>query len=152
MKKLINITRWGLSIFYAFATLFLIELCLSSCSEDELTITQNFPFEIIVMPVQKDIANGETVEIRCRITTSGSYSGTWYSIRYFQSEGKGSLQIFNDPIMQPNDLYPLQEKEFRLYYTSESTVSQSFDIWVADNMGNEQKLSFQFNPQNAGVP
>lgn len=152
MKKLINITKRGLSIFYAFASLFLIELCLSSCSEDEMAITQNFPFEIIVMPVQKDIAKGETVEIMCRVTTSGSYSGTSYSIRYFQSDGKGSLRIFNDPVMKPNDLYPLQEKEFRLYYTSASTVSQSFDIWVANNMGNEQKISFQFNPQNAGVP
>lgn len=151
MKKLVNITKRGLSIVYAFASLFLIELCLSSCSEDELAITKNFPFEIIVMPVQKDIANGETVEIRCRITSSGSYTGTRYSIRYFQSDGKGSLRIFNDPAMKPNDLYPLQEKEFRLYYTSESTVSQSFDIWVADNMGNQQKLSFEFNHQNVGV-
>jgi len=151
MKKLINISRQGLSIFYAFVTLFLIELCLSSCSEDELKITQNFPFEIVVMPVQKDIANGETVEIRCRITSSGSYSGTWYLIRYFQSDGKGSLRVFNDPVMQPNDLHPLQGKEFRLYYTSASTISQSFDIWVADNLGNEQKVSFQFNYQNAGI-
>ncbi|WP_449397669.1 TraQ conjugal transfer family protein [Chryseobacterium wanjuense] len=30
----------------------------------------------------------------------------------------------------PNDFYLLTQKEFRLYYTSESTVSQSFDIWI----------------------
>ena len=45
----------------------------------------------------------------------------------------------------PNDLYPLKSKEFRLYYTSQSLVSQSFDVWISDNFENEKKLSFQFN-------
>lgn len=151
MKKLINITRCASGILYTFAVLFLIECSFSSCADHELEITRNFPFEIAVMPVQKGIAIGETVEIRCSIATSGNYTGTHYSMRYFQSDGKGSLRIFDNPALIPNDTYPLQEKEFRLYYTSESTVSQSFDIWISDNMGNEQKLSFQFNPQNVGT-
>jgi hypothetical protein len=39
----------------------------------------------------------------------------------------------------------LQAKQFRLYYTSNSTVSQSFDVWISDNFGNEKQLSFEFN-------
>lgn len=49
------------------------------------------------------------------------------------------------------DEYPLSKKEFRLYYTSESSVSQSFDIWISDNMGNKQEVNFQFNPQSVGT-
>ena len=45
----------------------------------------------------------------------------------------------------PNDLYQLPVTQFRLYYTSQSAVSQSFDIWISDNFGNEKKVSFQFN-------
>lgn len=129
----------------------MILLLIQSCEKDNLEIQQNFPFEVEVMPVQKYVSKGETVEIRCRIIPNGNYTGTIYSIRYFQSEGQGSLRLFNDPSFVPNDFYPLTEKEFRLYYISESTVSQSFDIWIADNAGNRQKVNFQLNPQSTGT-
>jgi len=149
MKNIIDNTfkilfRYGL-------LLFVVGFILQSCQNDDLEIQQSFPFEVEVMPVQKYIAKGETVEIRCRIISTGNYAGTVYSIRYFQSDGAGNLRLFNDPPFVQNDFYSLTEKEFRLYYTSESTVSQSFNIWISDNMGNKQTFSFQFNPRSAGT-
>lgn len=123
----------------------LSSLTLISCDKDELEIQNDFPFELQVMPVPKDIANGETVEIRITIKRSGTYTGTKYFIRYFQFDGKGTLLYYNDPAYLPNDLYSLPKDQFRLYYTSHSTVSQSFDVWISDNFGNEKQLSFQFN-------
>lgn len=149
MKNIIN-NKTGI-LFKFFIMVVMIGLFVQSCEKNDLEIQQNFPFEVEVMPVQKYIAKGETVEIRCRIIPNGNYTGTTYSIRYFQSEGQGSLRLFNYPSFVPNDFYPLTEKEFRLYYTSESTVSQSFDIWIADNAGNRQKVNFQFNPQSTGT-
>lgn len=137
-------------LFKLFIMAVMVGLLVQSCEKDDLEIQQNFPFELEVMPVQKYVAKGETVEIRCRIIPNGNYTGTTYSIRYFQSEGQGSLRLFNDLSFVPNDFYSLTEKEFRLYYTSKSTVSQSFDIWISDNMDNKQMFSFQFNPQSAG--
>lgn len=149
MKNIIDHT---FKILFPYGlVLFIVGFVLHSCQNDDLEIQQSFPFEVEVMPVQKYIAKGETVEIRCRIISTGNYAGTAYSIRYFQSDGAGSLRLFNDPPFVPNDFYPLTEKEFRLYYTSESTVSQSFDIWISDNMGNKQKAGFQFNPQSVGT-
>ena len=138
-------------LFKCFIIPVMIGLFIQSCKMDDLEIQQNFPFELEVMPVKKYIAKGETIEIRCRIISSGNYAGTIYLIRYFQSEGQGNLRLFNDPPFVPNDSYPLNEKELRLYYTSESTVSQSFNIWISDNMGNKQQVNFQFNPQSTGT-
>ena len=118
---------------------------LLSCDKDELEIQNNFPFEIKVMPVPKDIANGNTVEIRLTIEPTGNYSNTQYFIRYFQFDGQGTLRYYNEPPYQPNDLYLLPTEQFRLYYTSNSTVSQSFEVWISDNFGNEKQLSFEFN-------
>jgi len=118
---------------------------LSSCNKDELEVKQNFPFEVEVMPVPKDIAIGNTIEIRLRIIPSGDFDDTEYFLRYFQFDGVGELRYFNEGPYQPNDLYPLSEKQFRLYYTSRSAVAQSFDVWVSDNFGNERQLNFQFN-------
>lgn len=120
-------------------------ILLPSCNKDELDIQQNYPFEVKVMPVPKDIANGQTVEIRITIQRSGNFNDAEYYIRYFQFEGQGTLRYYNDPPYMPNDLYPLPQNPFRLYYTSQSTVSQSFDIWISDNFGNEKQVSFQFN-------
>jgi len=97
------------------------------------------------MPVPKDVANGQTVEIRITIQRTGNYSNTQYFLRYFQFDGQGTLRYYDEPPYLPNDLYSLPTEQFRLYYTSASTVSQSFDVWISDSFGNEKQLSFQFN-------
>lgn len=120
-------------------------LILPSCGKEELNIQQNYPFEVKVMPVPKDVAKGQTIEIRITIQPSGNFNDATYNIRYFQFDGKGTLQYYSEPAYIPNDLYPLPQIQFRLYYTSQSVVSQSFDIWISDNFGNEKQVSFQFN-------
>lgn len=141
MKQLLNKSKflWMLALVFAGV------LALSSCNKDELDIQQNYPFEVKVMPVPKGITNGQTVEIRITIQRSGDFKDANYFIRYFQYDGQGTLQYYNDAPYMPNDLYPLAQTQFRLYYTSQSTVSQSFEIWISDNFGNEQQVSFEFN-------
>ena len=116
-----------------------------SCDQEALEIQQNFPFEVHVMPVPKEVSDGQTVEIRMTIERSGNYQNTQYYLRYFQFDGAGTLRYYEEPPYNPNDLYPLPETTFRLYYTSASAVSQSFDVWISDSFGNEQQISFQFN-------
>lgn len=118
---------------------------LSGCNKDELDVQQSYPFEVRVMPVPGDIASGQTVEIRLMIEREGNFSDTKYFIRYFQYDGQGLLRYYSQPPYMPNDSYQLPAMQFRLYYTSQSIVSQSFDIWISDNFGNEKKVSFQFN-------
>lgn len=135
------------------ATIFILLMLMASvvnisCSNETPEIQQNFPFEVKVMPISKDISNGQTVEIRITIQSIGSYKDTQYYLRYFQFDGNGSLQYFDDPPYLPNDMYLISEKEFRLYYTSKSDISQSFDVWISDDFGNEKNLKFQFNNKN----
>ena len=143
MKAFFNKFRIGLlPLLLAILTGLFI---LVSCDKDELQVQRDFPFEIKVLPVPTDIANGNTVEIRLTIQRAGNYSGTHYFIRYFQFEGQGTLRYSDEPPYQPNDLYSLPAEQCRLYYTSQSAVSQSFDIWISDNFGNEKQLTFEFN-------
>jgi hypothetical protein len=118
---------------------------LLSCDKGDLEIQHDFPFEVKVMPVPAAIANGNTVEIRLTIQPAGNYTGTQYFIRYFQFDGQGILRYYSEPPYHPNDLYRLPADEFRLYYTSTSAVSQSFEVWISDSSGNERQLSFEFN-------
>lgn len=64
------------------------------------------------MPVPKEIANGNTVEIRLTIQPTSNYSNAQYYLRYFQFDGQGTLQYYEEPPYLPNDLYPLQAKQF----------------------------------------
>jgi len=146
MIAIFNKFRIGLLPMYVALAIFIASVSLVSCSkDDELEIQNDFPFEVNVMPVPKDVANGQTVEIRITIQRTGNYSNTQYFLRYFQFDGQGSLRYYDDPPYLPNDLYPLTTEEFRLYYTSTSAVSQSFDVWISDSFGNEKQLTFQFN-------
>lgn len=124
-------------------------LCMSlftSCQK-ELDVQQNFPFEVKVLPVPKNIGKTDTVEIRCELRSSYQYDENRYFIRYFQYEGKGSLRTSpQGEVLLVNDVYPLASKgAFRLYYTSASEANQSFSVWISDSFGNEQKLDFEFN-------
>ncbi|WP_165835268.1 DUF3872 domain-containing protein [Chryseobacterium viscerum] len=130
----------------------MILFTLSSCNK-ELDVKTDFPFEFQVMPVPKSIAKGETVTIRCTIKTEGNYQRTKYYIRYFQFEGAGKLLLANANsninskmlTLKPNDSYVLPEQQFRLLYVSEGNSSHEFDVWISNNHGHEQKVSFQFN-------
>ena len=136
----------GLLPIYVLVAILTASISLVSCSKDnQLEIQNDFPFEVNVMPVPKDVANGQTVEIRIAIQRTGNYSNTQYFLRYFQFDGQGTLQHYNEPPYLPNDVYPLSREDFRLYYTAASAISQSFDVWISDSFGNEKQISFQFN-------
>ena len=145
MKSFIKKYSLHLQGAFMLLSMFVCAVVLIACEKEELEIQQNFPFEINVMPVPKDVSNGQTVEIRITIEQSGNFSDTDYRLRYFQFDGKGTLRYYDQAPYKPNDLYTLPKTQFRLYYTSQSTVSQSFDIWISDNFGNEKQVSFQFN-------
>ena len=144
MKTIFNTFKAGLLLIT-----FIGSISLVSCGKDqELEIQNDFPFEVNVMPIPKEIANGQTVEMRFTIQRSGNYSNTKYFLRYFQFDGEGILTYYEEEPYLPNDLYQIPKEEFRLYYTSASTISQSFDVWISDNFGNEKQLSFKFNTSN----
>jgi hypothetical protein len=134
----------NVNALWSLIILLVIGLLVSSCSKKQLEIEQNFQFDVQVMPVPKAISNGETVEIRLTITPSGNYDETQYFLRFFQYDGTGELRYYQEEPYQPNDLYLLVRKQFRLYYTSTSTLSHSFDVWISDSFGNERQLNFEF--------
>lgn len=145
MKTLLSNYTVGQQVLCLFVLIVLLSIILSSCAKKDLDIQQDFPFEVKLMPVPGEVDSGQTVDIRFTIAPTGKYNGTEYFIRYFQYEGHGILQYYDDTPYIPNDLYPLPKEQFRLYYTSRSTVSQTFSVWVSDNFGNEKELSFRFD-------
>jgi len=133
---------------WVVGVLLIAGFCLSAC-DSKLDIQQAYEFDIRTMPVRKDIKQNETVEIRCTLIETGSFDDNRYTIRYFQSDGYGELQLGKDgDVFLPNDRYSLPDKEFRLYYTSCSDDSQQFEVVVEDSFRNEKKLEFQFNAKD----
>ena len=126
---------------YIVAALVLVTAC-----NDSLDIQQAYPFSIETLPVPKRLKVGETAEIRCQLVREGYYQPTTYRIRYFQPDGKGSLKMEDGTVLKPNDRYLLNEWKFRLYYTSQSgKESQTIDLYLEDNWGNLQQLTYDFN-------
>ena len=122
---------------------------LTAC-DDELDVKQAYAFRLETMPVQTRIVRGETVEIRCTLVRGGKYDGAQYTIRYFQPDGKGELRMDDGTLFLPNNRYPLTKEVFRLYYTSASSDQQTIGIYVEDNFGQCEQLSFRFNNESKG--
>lgn len=122
-------------------------LCITACS-DKLDVQQVYEFDLATLPVQTTIVKGEEAEIRCQLVRSGEYRDTGYFIRYFQPTGKGELRMESGTVLQPNDLYPLPEETFRLYYKSFSTDQQKIDIYILDSFNQVVQKSFAFNNES----
>jgi len=120
-------------------------MLLATACNDKLEIQQGYDFTVETMPVQTKIAKGETAKIRCALNRSGRYDDANYTIRFFQPDGDGKLEVDNGTIFLPNDRYTLTKEVFRLYYTSNSTDQQKIDIYVEDNFDKMVQLSFSFN-------
>lgn len=131
-------------MLWAMGLLAVVSLCLPACDR-KLEVQQAYDFTLETMPVQKDLRRGETAEIRCSLKRAGRFAGAHYTLRYFQSEGKGMLRLDKGTVLKPNDRYPLVREGFRLYYTSQSTNRQTIDISIEDNFGKGQKQTFSFN-------
>lgn len=124
--------------------------CLGSC-DSNLDIQQDYPFTVEAMPVADKIKNGETVEIRLEILSDGDFDGTVYTLRYFQPDGDGLLKMEDGTVLKPNDRYLLNEKKFRLYYTSKSAdEAQTIDLYFENNWKDIRQLSFSFNNKDVG--
>lgn len=133
-----------MNALWAVELLAVVSLCLPACDR-ELEVQQAYDFTLETMPVQKDLRRGETAEIRCSLKRAGRFTGARYTLRYFQSEGKGMLRLDKGVPLKPNDRYPLMKEEFRLYYTSQLADRQTIDVYIEDNLGKVQQQTFSFN-------
>ena len=124
----------------------LLSAIVCACSDD-FDIHQAYTYDLVCMPVQKKIVQGETAEIRCQLVKEGNYEQARFFIRYFQPDGKGELKMENGTVLLPNDLYPLEKMVFRLYYTSHSTDQQSIDIYIEDNFGQVVQKTFSWQSE-----
>ncbi|MFI3293997.1 MAG: DUF3872 domain-containing protein, partial [Rikenellaceae bacterium] len=116
--------------------------------EDKIEVQKVYDFALQTMPVQSEIKLGETAEIRCQLLKNGDYDDAKFTIRYFQPDGEGELRMDDGTLFLPNDRYPLDREEFRLYYTSNCTDAQTIDIYIEDNFGQEQKYTYSFTNEN----
>lgn len=133
IKTFFGITAW----------LALIMLLASACSSD-MDINKVYAFDLVCMPVQKKIVQGEVAEIRAQIVKEGNFQDSKFYIRYFQVDGKGQLQLDNGTILLPNDLYLLEKETFRMYYTSHCTDQQVIDVYIEDSFGQVVQKTFSF--------
>lgn len=143
MENKSRMRRNGMNILAALF-LGLSAMGFTAC-ESELEVQQAYPFTVETMPVPKELAMGETAEIRCELVREGEFDGAVYTIRYFQYDGEGTLKLDNGLVLQPNDRYLLENEKFRLYYTSECDESQSLTVTVEDNWGNAHEWELEFN-------
>lgn len=133
IKTFFGITVW-------LAAIMLLAL---ACSDD-MDINKVYAFDLVCMPVQKKIVQGEVAEIRAQIVKEGNFQDTKFYIRYFQVDGKGQLKLDNGTILLPNDLYLLEKETFRMYYTSHSTDQQVIDVYIEDSHGQVVQKTFSF--------
>ena len=75
---------------------------------------------------------------------------TYLADQYAVAENARLETLEDGTVLKPNDRYLLNERRFRLYYTSQSADdSQTIDLYFEDNWGNMRQLTYGFNVNDA---
>lgn len=130
--------------FLAYTLYTLLLAAIACACSDDLDIHQSYSFDLVSMPVQKKITEGETAEIRCELVKEGNYDQAQFCIRFFQPDGVGELRMDDGTVFLPNDRYPLNKTTFRLYYTSHCSDQQTIDVYIEDNFGQVVQKTFSW--------
>ena len=134
-------------------------LAFSSCN-DEIDIRQDYDFKLSSWYLQKQIATGETVEIRFYLDREGDYEKAKYEIGYIQIEGKGEVFDSEGMKLVNREVRPLAEvpgldtgnpvkQAFTLFYRSTSAKRSELKFFVRDNFGRERELTVTFDTENS---
>lgn len=134
-------------------------LAFSSCN-DEIDIRQDYDFKLSSWYLQKQVATGETVEIRFYLDREEDYEKTEYEIGYIQIEGKGEVFDSEGMKLVNREVRPLAEvpgldtgnpvkQVFTLFYRSTSAKRSELRFFVRDNFGRERELTVTFDTENS---
>ena len=94
-------------LYICIGALFAV-LAFSSCN-DGIDIRQDYDFNLSSWYLQKQIATGETVEIRFYLDREGDYEKAEYEIGYIQMEGKGEVSDSEGMKLANREVRPLAE-------------------------------------------
>lgn len=144
-------------IYICIGALFAV-LTFSSCN-DGIDIRQDYDFSLSSWYLQKQIATGETVEIRFYLDREGDYEKAEYEIGYIQMEGKGKVTDCEGVKLVNREIRPLTEvpgldvenpmrQVFTLFYRSTSAKRSELKFFVRDNFGRKSELTVTFDVEN----
>lgn len=146
------------NILYKCIAVLVAVLALGSC-DDGIDIRQDYDFRLSSWYLQKQIATGETVEIRFYLDREGDYEKAEYKIGYIQVEGKGEVSDSEGVKLVNREVKPLAEvpgldtenpvkQVFTLFYRSTSAKRSELKFFVRDNFGQERELTVTFDTES----
>lgn len=145
-------------LYICIGALFTV-VAFSSCN-DGIDIRQDYDFSLSSWYLQKQVATGETVEIRFYLDREGNYEKAEYEIGYIQMEGKGEVSDSEGMKLVNREVRPLAEvpgldtenpvkQVFTLFYRSTSAKRSELKFFVRDNFGQERELMVTFDTENS---
>lgn len=146
------------NVLYKCIAALVAVLALGSC-DDGIDIRQDYDFRLSSWYLQKQIATGETVEIRFYLDREGDYEKAEYEIGYIQVEGKGEVSDSEGVKLVNREVKPLAEvpgldtenpvkQVFTLFYRSTSAKRSELKFFVRDNFGQERELTVTFDTES----
>ena len=146
------------NVLYKCIAALVAVLALGSC-DDGIEIRQDYDFRLSSWYLQKQIATGETVEIRFYLDREGDYEKAEYEIGYIQVEGKGEVSDSEGVKLVNREVKPLAEvpgldtenpvkQVFTLFYRSTSAKRSELKFFVRDNFGQEREMTVTFDTES----
>ncbi|THF53017.1 DUF3872 domain-containing protein [Flavobacterium supellecticarium] len=133
----------------------LITLTITGCDKNEMRIYRpeepvvtGFDFNLTMEVGTSIIAKYGTQDLKFRIVPLGQEPSTTYKVSFIQFMGTGTVQGENGDFLGQNIDYVLNDRTFKLKYTSHSDTDHFFEVTVKDNFGHIKKKIVKFMPEN----
>lgn len=123
------------NVLYKCIGALLAALAFNSCN-DGIDIRQDYDFSLSSWYLQKQIATGETVEIRFYLDREGDYEKAEYEIGYIQMEGKGEVSDSEGIKLVNREVRPWQRCRDWIRKIRSGRYSPSFTVRQAPDVRN----------------
>ena len=145
-----------------YISLLLVSVLSFISCDDKINIRREYDFNLSSWYLQKQIAAGETVEIRFYLDREGDYERTEYEIGYIQIEGKGEVFDSKGVRLVNREVKPLAnvpgldrenplKQVFTLFYRSTSAKRSELRFFVRDNFGQEREMTVSFDTESGAA-
>lgn len=145
-----------------YISLLLVSVLSFISCDDKINIRREYDFNLSSWYLQKQIAAGETVEIRFYLEREGDYKKAEYEIGHIQIEGKGEVFDSKGVRLVNREVKPLAnvpgldrenplKQVFTLFYRSTSAKRSELRFFVRDNFGQEREMTVSFDTESGAA-
>lgn len=128
-----------------FAHMLVVSVCLLISCTGEITVKQNFDYQIRMQKYRADVKVGIPADFVFFIENQGNYSGVRYQVNCFLRKGTGRLYRDDQTPIVDNTRYEIRGDTLRMNYIPDEKGEHVIEVEFTDNFNQTKEITIKLS-------